>query len=116
MENIYIMSDSALCKAIGDKFKQLRLKRNVTQRQLAEDTQLSISTIKKMEKGEIASFDAFLRMTRILNKLDCLSPLIEEEGLSPIEYHNLMLSARKHQRKRATKAPISKSQTSKSEW
>ena len=110
-ENIYIMPDVSILKAIGEKFRFLRLRRNITQKQLAEDTQLSLSTIKKIEKGEIASFDSFLRVLRMLHKLDCLTALVEEEDLTPSEYYKLRQSAKKHLRKRATKAKTqSKSQ------
>lgn len=47
MENIYMLSDDELCHRIGAKVRQLRLRQNFTQKSLAEDAQVSVSTIKK---------------------------------------------------------------------
>ena len=102
-ENIYILSDTEIEKRIGEKFRSLRLRQNETQVRMAEESQLSLSTIKKIEKGEMASFDSFIRMLRITGKLDVLTPLLEDEGLSPTEYYELSLLAKKKERKRASK-------------
>lgn len=110
-ENIYILSDSEIEKRIGEKFKTLRLRQNETQLRMAEESQLSLSTIKKVEKGNIASFDSFIRILRILGKLDILTPLVDEEGLSPNEYYELSKRVKKKERKRASKDKKSESTT-----
>jgi len=56
--------------------------------------------VKKLEKGGIGSFDAFLRVLRTLGRLDVLNPL-EEEQLSPNEYYELARKAGAHRRMRA---------------
>ena len=115
MEDIYILADNAIQQRIGERIKNLRLKQNITQKNLSETTNVSLSTIKKIERGEISSFDSLLRILRMLGKLDIFQPLIEEEQLSPNEYYELMKSAKKKQRKRATsKIPINKKEVS--EW
>lgn len=101
MEDIYILSDVAICNRIGSKLKSIRLRQNITQQSLAESADVSLSSIKKIEKGEIRSFDSLLRVLRILGKLDVLQPLVEEEQLSPNEYFKFIQSAKKHERKRA---------------
>ena len=117
-ENIYILSDSEIEKRIGEKFRTLRLRQNETQLKMAEESQLSLSTIKKIEKGDIASFDSFLRLLRMVGKLDVLNPLIEDEGLSPTEYYELSLQAKKKERKRASKTQKSdtNNKTEESQW
>lgn len=117
-ENIYILSDSEIEKRIGEKFKALRLLQNDTQLRMAEDSQLSLSTIKKIEKGDIASFDSFLRLLRITGKLDVLSPLLVDEGLSPNEYYELSKRVIKKERKRASKSKKSDStnKTGEQQW
>ena len=105
MENIILLSDKAIERKIGEKIRFLRLRRNMTQMQLADSTQLSISTVKNLEKGEIKSFDAIIRVLRILCKLDIFTPLVEEEPLSPNEYYEMSLLKTKHQRKRASRTP-----------
>ena len=101
MEDIYILSDSMIQSKIGERLKAVRLKQNIKQQALAEESGVSLSSVKKIEKGEIGSFDSLLRVLRTLGKLDVLLPLVEEEQLSPSEYYELMQKAGAHQRKRA---------------
>ena len=101
MDDIYMLADAVILIKIGDKLKSVRLKQNITQQSLAEAANVSLSTIKKIEKGKINSFDSFLRVLRTLGKLDVLQPLVDDEQLSPSEYYNLVHSSRKNQRKRA---------------
>ena len=101
MNNIYMLADTAICERIGDRLKQTRLKQNITQQSLADDANVSLSSIKKIEKGEIGSFDSLLRVLRTLGLLNVLQPLVDEEQLSPSEYYNLVHSQDKQNRKRA---------------
>ena len=84
MDNIYILTDTAILAKIGEKLKSIRLKQNITQQSLAEAANISLSTLKSIEKGNIRSFDSLLRIMRTLGKLDVLQPLIEDEQLSPV--------------------------------
>jgi len=115
MEDIYTQADKVIIQRIGEKIKKTRLKQNITQMNLAEEAGISLSTLKKMENGEIASFDALLRMLRTLGLLDVLQPLIEEEQLSPNEYYELVNSANKKSRKRAC-GKIRPNNKEESEW
>lgn len=115
MENIYMLADAAICQKIGGKLKQTRLKQNITQQSLAKAADISLSSIKKIENGEIGSFDSLLRVLRILGKLDVLQPLVEEEQLSPSEYYNLVHSAKAKTRQRAV-GKIDKVEKEDSEW
>lgn len=115
MDDIYTLADPMIMKRIGEKLKKARLKQNITQMNLAEESGISLSTLKKMENGETSSFDALLRMLRTLGFLDVLQPLIDEEQLTPNEYYELVNSAAKKTRKRACgkKRPDIKTE---SEW
>lgn len=73
----------------------------MTQQELSNQSMVSVSTIKKIEDGQINSFDSLLRLMRILGKLDLLQELTKEEKLSPNEYYAMVNSVKKHQRKRA---------------
>lgn len=101
MEDIYVLSDAMILEKVGSRLKSWRLKQDITQQRLAEDAGVSLSTVKKLEKGEMGSFDAFLRVLRTLGRLDVLSPLVEDEQLSPNEYYKLAQKAGFHRRKRA---------------
>lgn len=101
MDNIYTLSDTQLGKRIGGKLKAIRLKRNITQQSLAEASSISLSSVKKVENGEIGSFDTLLRILRTLGMLESISALFEEEQLSPSEYYEMVNKAKKQTRKRA---------------
>ena len=101
MDDIYTLSDTQLGKLIGGKLKAIRLKRNITQQSLAEASSISLSSVKKVENGEIGSFDTLLRILRTLGMLESISALFEEEQLSPSEYYEMVNKAKKQTRKRA---------------
>ena len=101
MDDIYTLSDTQLSKRIGEKLKAIRLKRNITQQSLAEAASISLSSVKKVENGEIGSFDTLLRILRTLGMLESISQLFEEEHLSPSEYYEMVNKAKKQTRKRA---------------
>ena len=69
MDDIYMLTDMAILVRIGENLKSARLKQNITQQSLSEAANVSLSTVKKIEKGEIRSFDSLLRMLRTLGKL-----------------------------------------------
>ena len=96
-----MLSDAMILTKIGERLKALRLKQNITQQNLAKEAGVSLSSIKKIEKGEIGSFDSLLRVLRTLGKLDVLLPLVEEEQLSPSQYYEWVQKVGAHQRKRA---------------
>ena len=96
-----MLADEMILTKIGGRLKAVRLKQNITQQRLAEDSGVSLSSVKKIENGEIRSFESLLRVLRTLGKLEVLQPLVEEEQLSPSEYYEMVNKASKAQRKRA---------------
>lgn len=102
MEDIYMLADEMIQRKIGIRLNAVRLKQNITQQRLAEDSGVSLSSVKKIEKGEIGSFDSLLRVLRTLGKLEVLQPLVEEELLSPSEYYEFVHKLHSSKRKRAT--------------
>lgn len=115
LDNIYILTDIELCNRIAAKIKTVRLKQNMSQAELADKSGVSISTIKRMEDGEVKNFESLIRVLRTLGKLDIFVPLVEEEQLSPNEYYELDSKANKHKRKRASKG-YTKENKEESEW
>ena len=113
LDNIYILTDIELCNRIAAKIKTVRLKQNMSQAELADKSGVSISTIKRMEDGEVKNFESLIRVLRTLGKLDIFVPLVEEEQLSPNEYYELASKASK--RKRASRG-YTKENKEESEW
>lgn len=117
-DNIYMLADCEISRRIGSKVRQLRLRQNFTQASLAEQAQISVSSLKKIESGEIKSFDSLMRVLRILGELDVFAPLVKEEELSPNEYYEFIEAAKKKQRRRASSKDNNRQSIEKeeSEW
>lgn len=110
-----MLSDPEVTRRISARFKELRLKQNISRQDLSASSGVSMSSIVRMEDGEIKSFESFLRILRTLGKLEVLLPLLEEEEMSPNEYYKLVHSAHAKQRKRASRNKTDKKQE-ESEW
>lgn len=110
-----MLSDKVIASRIGNRLKAVRLKQNITQQSLAEAAMVSLSSVKNIEKGQICSFDALLRVLRTLGKLDVLLPLVEEESLSPSEYYEMVHKAGGKKRQRAV-GHLHKTEKEESEW
>ena len=115
MDDLYMLADATLLVRIGHRLKQTRLKQNITQQSLAESAGVSLSSLKKIEKGEIRSFDSFLRLLRTLGLLDILQPIVEEEQLSPSEYYEIVHATGSKLRKRAV-GTLHDKRKEESEW
>ena len=117
-ENIYMLPDGEIRRRLGQKIRHLRLRQNFTQTSLAEQAQVSLTTLKRIEKGDISYFDSLMRVLRVLGELDVFSPLIKEEEMSPNEYFEFVEASKKKQRKRASRSDKIPPQpnTEKSEW
>ena len=50
-----MLSDVIITSRIGEQIKSRRLKQNITQADLAKMAEISLSSLKKIEKGEIGS-------------------------------------------------------------
>jgi len=93
------MTDEALSKLIGERLAGLRLARNLTQEQLAEQAGLGLRTVQRLELGAAATqLSGFLRVCRVLGLMEHLEMLIPEPALSPMA----QLKLQGHKRKRAT--------------
>ena len=79
--DFYSLSDKAIEDELGQRFRDLRLRRNMTQKELAEATTLSLNTIKALEagKGKLASVIAVLRELQALDELDSFIPQPERK-------------------------------------
>lgn len=117
-ENIYMLPDSEIRRRLGQKIRHLRLRQNFTQTSLAEQAQVSLTTLKRIEKGDISYFDSMMRVLRILGELDVFSSLIKEDEMSPNEYFEFVEASKKKQRKRASGNNKTNTQpnTQESEW
>lgn len=103
-----MLSDAEITNKLSAKIKELRLKQNISRQDLSASSGVSVSSIVRMEDGEIKSFESFLRIVRSLGKIEIFTPMLQEEEMSPNEYYKLVHSAKAKQRKRASKSNIAR--------
>jgi putative transcriptional regulator len=73
--------EAALCK----RLESIRLSRNITQAQLAEEAGVSLRTIGRLEKGQGVSVDTFIRIMMALGIQQSLEALLPDPTVRPIE-------------------------------
>jgi len=73
--------ETALC----ERLESIRLSRNMTQRQLAEEAGVSTRTIGRLEKGEGVSLDTFIRMLTALRIQHGLASLLPDPSVRPMQ-------------------------------
>ena len=83
--------EAALCKRI----ESIRLSRNITQEKLADESGLSLRTIRRLEKGQGVSMDTFIRVMIALRIQQNLETLLLDPTVRPIERVGLGSSERK---------------------
>ena len=97
------MTDDALLQRIGQRLAALRLARNLTQRQLAEQAGLGLRTVQRLELGAAATqLSGFIRVCRVLGLVEQLDTFIPEPPVSPMA--QLQQQDRKRRRASGRKA------------
>ena len=97
------MTDEALMRLLGERLSGIRLARNLTQQQLAEQAGLGLRTVQRLELGAVATqLSGFLRVCRVLGLVENLEGFIPESSVSPMA--QLKQAGRKRQRATGRKA------------
>ena len=73
--------EATLCAQV----ESIRLSRNMTQQQLAEEAGVSLRTIGRLEKGQGVSLDTFIRVLVALRLQQNLEGLLPDPTVRPIE-------------------------------
>lgn len=82
--DFYALSDKGIEEEIGDRIKSLRLRKNITQKEVADATTLSLNAIKSLESGR-AKLSTLIAVLRELGALDHLDSFIPELSISPLQ-------------------------------
>jgi transcriptional regulator with XRE-family HTH domain len=90
------LSDDATLQELGRRIARLRLERDLTQRQLAEDAGVDRKGVLRLEAGDPVQIVTLVRVLRALGRLHALDSLLPEAGPSPMEL--LQLHGRERQR------------------
>lgn len=91
-------SDPAILEEIARRFRDLRLKKNIQQKELSGYSGVAIGTLRRFENGEPVSTENLIRIMRGLGVLENLEQLIPKEPVSPL----LMKKLQKRERLRAS--------------
>lgn len=83
--------EAALC----NKIENIRLARNITQAELANDAGVSLRTMVRLENGKGVSLDTFVRVLIALGIQQNLETLLPDPSIRPIERVNLKGKERK---------------------
>jgi transcriptional regulator with XRE-family HTH domain len=83
---------------LGRQLRDLRLRQNVDQRQLAEQAGVALNVVKNLEAGKGATVKSLVKVLRTLGRIDWLDTLVPEVSISPLQ----MLKS-KHPRQRASR-------------
>lgn len=109
--DFYTLSDKAIEETLGERFRALRLRKNITQQELADATLLSLNTIKALESGS-GKLSTIIAVLRELGALDQLDSFIPEAKVSPMQLAKMQGKARE---RASGKRSIDKS-GDESEW
>lgn len=93
------MSSEEMEVKFGEQLRDLRLRRNIDQRQLAEQAGVALNAVKNLENGRGATLSSLVKVLRSLGRADWLATLAPTVDISPMQ----MLKARQP-RQRASKS------------
>ncbi len=92
--DFYSLTDKAIEKEIGNRIKTLRLRKNITQKELSEKAALSLNAIKSLEAGR-SKIATLLAVLRELGALDQLNNFVPEISISPLQLARMQGRKRK---------------------
>lgn len=95
----YALSDPAVMAELGKRIKEIRLRKNVTQKDLAFKAGISLLSLQKLESGHSVTLSTFIRVVRMLRLLENFDTLVPESTISPV----LLLKLKGRERHRAGK-------------
>ena len=110
MADLYEYSTPELVRLLGTRFKDYRMRCNLTQREVAEQSGIGLTTIHKFENGtagnlSLSTFILLLKVVGQINALDDVLPVLPE---SP---YLIRKEDKKAQRIRHSKGRSSESRT-----
>ena len=96
-------SVTELVRLLGSRFKEYRLRANMTQQDVAEMTGLSMLTIHRFENGAVKniSLGTFLLLLKAVGSINDLNELMPEQPESPYLYNDNQKKAQRVRHKKS---------------
>lgn len=109
----YSQNDNAIVSTLGKYLQQTRLSQNKTQQEIADLAGLNRMTVVQMERGKGGSMGSWIKLLRVLERLELLKIFEIQAGLSPLQ----MAKLENKKRKRAShKTSIDATPPPKTDW
>jgi transcriptional regulator with XRE-family HTH domain len=86
---------------IGAAVREHRLRKNITQKMLAERSGISLTAVKHLERGVGATLGSFVQACRTLGIDGWIAEIEPHDELSPIAYADALKKAAQKKRRRA---------------
>ena len=102
MADLYEYSTPELVRLLGNRFKEYRMRCNLTQKEVAELSSIGLTTIHKFENGTAGnlSLSTFILLLKVVGQIDALDNVLPELPESP---YLIRKEERRAQRIRHTK-------------
>lgn len=102
MADFYEYSTTELVQLLGNRFKDYRMRCNLTQKEVAERSGIGLTTIHKFENGTAGnlSLSTFILLLKVVGQVNALDDIMPELPPSPYLMRN---EEKKAQRIRHTK-------------
>lgn len=82
---LYGESDNSLLRGLGERLRRARLRRNLSQKQLADRAGIDRTTISQYERGASTSTMTLVQVLRALEMLEEWDSFLPEPGPSPLD-------------------------------
>lgn len=101
MADFYEYTTPELVRLLGERFKEYRMRCNLTQKEVAEQSGIGLTTIHKFENGTAGnlSLSTFVMLLKVVGRVNALDDVMPELPVSPY----LIRKEKKVQRIRHTK-------------
>ncbi len=85
MADLYEYSTPELVRLLGSRFKDYRMRCNLTQKEVAEQSGIGLTTIHKFENGTAnnLSLSTFILLLRVVGQVNALDDVLPELPESP---------------------------------
>lgn len=83
--NFSTATSNTIIKVLGQRLDALRVSRNISQVELAEQAGVSRSTLTRLADGKPISLDSFVRVMQALQLADHLAALLPDPGIRPVD-------------------------------
>ena len=78
-------TSSEWAEELGQQLRDLRLRLNVDQRQLAKRAGVALNVVKNLERGKGATLTSMIKVLRALGRVDWLGSLAPAVSISPLQ-------------------------------